>query len=194
MDSSFNEDESVPAGSLISLNPRRTGLSPIQIEIIEIFIHLAHLAGMPRSLGEIYGFVFSSATPVSFDDVVAKLNISTGSASQGLRQLRSIGALKTAYVPGDRRDHYQPEIDLRKLVDGLAKAMIEDQLRNGNERLSRLEEWMLSFRESPRATIDFFEDRIAILRAWHSCAKDAFPMLFEILRPIESENRIRKLA
>jgi DNA-binding transcriptional regulator GbsR (MarR family) len=47
---------------------------------------------------------------LSFDELGERLQISKGSVSQGLKVLRQLGAVKLHYVPGSRRDHYQPEL------------------------------------------------------------------------------------
>ena len=43
------------------------------------------------------------------------LKISKGSASQGLRALRQLGAVSSVFEPGDRKERFVAEIRLRKL-------------------------------------------------------------------------------
>src|SRR4029450_3850395 len=86
-------------------------LSSIEVEAIDLFVSAVRLLGLPRSLGELYGLLFISPGPLSIDDLVERLRISKGSASQGLKALRQIGAVKVTYVPGDRRDHYIAETE-----------------------------------------------------------------------------------
>ena len=52
--------------------------------------------GVPKSVGQIYGLLYASPEPLSFSDIVERLEISKGSASQGLQLLRSLGAIKVA--------------------------------------------------------------------------------------------------
>jgi hypothetical protein len=52
--------------------------------------------GIPKSIGQIYGVLYASATPLSFSDIVGRLEISKGSVSQGLQLLRSLGAINVA--------------------------------------------------------------------------------------------------
>lgn len=61
-----------------------------------MFADLVVLLGLPKSMGEIYGFVFAAAEPPSFADIEQKLGLSKGSVSQGLRALRELGAIKEA--------------------------------------------------------------------------------------------------
>lgn len=153
----------------------------IQVEFIDLFIHLANVIGIPRSVGEIYGFVFSSAAPVAFEEVVSGLRISNGSASRGLRILRAIGAVNTTYIAGDRRDFYLAETDLRKLGGGVFKVLIEDRLLNGETRLSRLADRISSLENTAPSAHEFLKDRVDRLRFWHGRAKAAVPTVLGIL-------------
>src|SRR5436190_23572761 len=96
--------------------PIVTPLTSLETEIIDFFVQLSRLLGQPRSLAEIYGLLFISARPLAMDHLIERLNLSKGSASQGLKFLRNIGAVKTVYVPGDRRAHYEAVAELRNLV------------------------------------------------------------------------------
>jgi HTH-type transcriptional regulator, glycine betaine synthesis regulator len=60
-------------------------LSPWETSTIQLFIRAASLIGLPRSVGEIYGFLFCAQSPQTFDDLSARLGISRGSVSQGLK-------------------------------------------------------------------------------------------------------------
>ena len=73
------------------------------------------LLGLPRSVGEIYGLLYFNPEALTMDQVASRLEISIGSASQGLKTLRSLKAVKTSYVQGDCRDHYLAESEFRRL-------------------------------------------------------------------------------
>src|SRR5436853_1761730 len=90
-------------------------LSPLETEIIDLFVQVSRLLGQPRSLAEIYGLLFISARPLAMDDLIERLRLSKGSASQGLKFLRNTGAVRTVYVAGDRRAHYEAVAELRNL-------------------------------------------------------------------------------
>ena len=104
--------------------PVKVELAPFQQECINFFVHAAQALSVPRSVGEIYGLLYSSGEPLTMDDVVERLSISKGSASQGLRTLRDIGAVRTTYVAGDRRDFFVAETELRKLAFGFLRESI----------------------------------------------------------------------
>jgi DNA-binding transcriptional regulator GbsR (MarR family) len=121
----------------VPLNPE--SLTQFQVEVISLFISAAIALSLPKSLGEIYGLFFSTEEPLAFEDVVEKLQISRGSASEGIRRLRAVGALIPIDVPGHRREHFTAETSLRKLATGYLQDRIYPQLESGEQRLRDLD-------------------------------------------------------
>jgi HTH-type transcriptional regulator, glycine betaine synthesis regulator len=109
-----------------------------EAEVISIFVQMAQTLGAPRSLGEIYGLLFSTPRPLSFQEIVDQLKMSKGSVSQGLRFLRSVGAIKPVVVAGDRKEYYEPVVELRALVSGFLKERINPQLETWGARAKAL--------------------------------------------------------
>ena len=97
------------------------GQRNLELESIDFFVRLMSVLGMPRSVGEIYGLLYFSKDSLPMDQIASRLGISIGSASQGLRTLRSLKAVRTAYVAGDRRDHYFAETEFRRLFSNFIK-------------------------------------------------------------------------
>ena len=58
------------------------------------------------------------------DEVVEILKISKGSASQGLRALRQLGAVSSVFSSGQRKERFDAEIRLRELVGFLREQQI----------------------------------------------------------------------
>src|SRR5881296_1810828 len=130
-------DQKEPGKSPAELKPAAR-LSPLETEIIDFFVQLSRLLGQPRSLAEIYGLLFISARPLAMDDLIERLRMSKGSASQGLKFLRNVGAVKMVYVPGDRRVHYEAVAELRNLITRFLREQIVPHLNSGQERLERI--------------------------------------------------------
>ena len=68
------------------------------------------------------------------------LQISKGSASQGLRALRQLGAVSSNYATGDRKERFVAEIRLRKLVRGFLREHADPHLEKGGARLNQIKE------------------------------------------------------
>ena len=65
--------------------------------VIDLFINAAISFGLPKSYGQIYGLLFCRDESLAMDEVMQLLKISKGSASQGLRALRQLGAVCTGF-------------------------------------------------------------------------------------------------
>jgi len=63
----------------------------VEQQVVDLFVDGVRVLGLPGSVGEIYGLLFISREPLSLDDLVRRLKISKGSASQGLRALKAAG-------------------------------------------------------------------------------------------------------
>lgn len=155
------------------------GLTSLQREVVDFFVDGVKVLGLPRSLGEIYGLLFISTEPLSLDDLVRDLGISKGSASQGLRTLRTLGAVREASGNGDRRTYYEPAVDLKKLVGGFIREQVRPHLDSGKTKLQSIAE-TASLTADP-VDREFFTDRIERLESWMKRGGQVLPMLQKIL-------------
>jgi HTH-type transcriptional regulator, glycine betaine synthesis regulator len=156
-----------------------TGLTNLQRQVVDFFVDGVRVLGLPRSLGEIYGLLFISNEPLSLDDLVCDLGISKGSVSQGLRTLRTLGAVREAPGNGDRRTYYEPAVDLKRLVGGFIREQVRPHLDSGKTKLQ-------SIADTARQTTDpvereFFNDRIERLESWMKRGGQVLPLLQKML-------------
>jgi DNA-binding transcriptional regulator GbsR (MarR family) len=147
--------------------------------MIDVFVRAAGLIGLPRSIGEIYGLLFCAAKPLTFDELVERLQISKGSVSQGLKVLRQLGAVKLHYVPGSRRDHYEPELSMKRLVRGFIKDQFEPHLSSGAQCLESLE--TLIAEEADDALRTHALARLGTLRSWQERTHKLMPIAMAVL-------------
>lgn len=110
-----------------------------EIAVIDLFLNAANSFGLPKSYGQIYGLLFCRDQSLSMDEVMQFLQISKGSASQGLRALRQLGAVSSVFEPGDRKERFVAEIRLRKLVGGFLREQADPHLDKGVGRLKQIE-------------------------------------------------------
>lgn len=152
-------------------------LTPLEREVVDFFVVLAQGLGLPRSLGEIYGLAYASEQPISFADVCGRLAMSKGSASQGLRTLVSLGALRPVYAPRDRREHFEPEASLKKLAGRFIADRIRPHIDHGKVRIGRIEEAL----EHEGSAGPVLRRRVGSLRSWHRKAALFQPLLTRFL-------------
>lgn len=166
----------VPATDDVAAERR---LSPTQVEVVELCADAVQQLGLSRSVGQIFGVIYSSPQPLAFADVVALLGISNGSASQGLRFLRELGAVRLVDDPVGRRERFVPETELRRLLGGVLKHRVRDPLEAGAARLAQLEARLAAGDEPDR---EFLTQRVDSLRVWHRKALHFLPLLQVFLR------------
>jgi DNA-binding transcriptional regulator GbsR (MarR family) len=77
---------------------------------------LMELWGFRRQLGRVWAVLFLSEVPLAAPELCARLEISTGLLSMTLAELRRWGVVRTVDVPGDRKEHYEPETNVWRLV------------------------------------------------------------------------------
>lgn len=154
-------------------------MTAFQRECVNVFVHAAQALSVPRSVGEIYGLLYGSDEPLTMDDVIERLGMSKGSASQGLRWLRSVNAVRSTYVAGDRRDHFVAETELRRLAGGFLRESIEPRVGRGSDYLERLEE---TVPELPAGSARrFAEERLHKLRRWHRLVTRLLPLVVRLV-------------
>ncbi len=154
------------------------GMSPLEVEAIDFFISFVRLLGMPKSVGEIYGLLFASPEPLALDALMDRLHMSKGAASQGLKVLRSFGAVRKVYVPGDRRDHYVADFELSKFASAFIKEEVQPHLDSGAARIARMEQHLTKL---PKAERDAASARLAKLRHWKEKGEAMLPWLLKFL-------------
>lgn len=152
-------------------------LSELEKEVVDIFVRIAGTLSLPRSVGELYGVLFISPEPMCIDDLMRKLKISKGSTSQGLKILRSFGAVNPVYMPGDRRDFFAAEAQLRKIVSGFVNEQLRPHLDSGRERIARLEELAKTSGNS-----EFLIGRIDRLKGWQKHAGALLPFALNFIK------------
>ena len=150
-------------------------------ECAKFFGETARVIGVPPSVGQIYGLLYASPEPLSFTDIVGQLNISNGSASQGLQLLRSLGAVRSLEVENDRREYFEPELGLRRLVGGVLRERIVPLATAGSDRLEGLRD----LAERSGAAKNFHLKRVRQLTIWRKRLRLVLPVLDTLLGPKE---------
>ena len=154
-------------------------VTDLERQVIDLFVDGVRVLGLPGSVGEIYGLLFISRDPLSLDDLVQRLGISKGSASQGLRALRTLGAVRETEVPGMRRAHYVAAIELKRLAGGFIREQVRPHLDSGQLKVGRLFE-SVAAEEDPEARA-FYDERIGKLDNWMKRARMMLPLMQKVL-------------
>ena len=166
--------EAAPA----KLKTNKESLSDLEVESIELFIGFFKLIGLQKSVGEIYGLLFVSSRALAMDDIVRRLGISLGAASQGLKVLRSVGAVKSVYTPGDRRDHYVADLELSKFASAFIQEELKPRLDRALERIGTMQNLASEMEPEDRSAAG---ERLERLKHWLERGESMLPWLLKFL-------------
>lgn len=151
--------------------------------MVTFFVDAADLLGVPKSVAAIYGVIFASVTPLSFSEITARLNLSGGSVSQGIKLLREMGAIKAVPPEGEGesrgRDRFVPDLELRQLMRRFIEQRLEAQLDRGDRNLENLATTASAYAPDNH---DLIAQRLSKLRRWHSRARAVIPLVKTALK------------
>jgi len=156
-------------------------------ECVAFFAEIVQLFGIPKSVGQIYGLLYASPQPLGFTAIFECLEISKGSACQGLQLLRSLGAINEAEAKDGtaRGVAYEAELSLRQLVTGVLQERLAPLASAGAQRLKRLKE----LAEQAPDNNKFYLERTNQLENWRKRFTTVMPLLTALLGPRKKKSR-----
>jgi HTH-type transcriptional regulator, glycine betaine synthesis regulator len=101
-----------PAGA----TPASAALARADLAVADAVGALMVLWGFRRQLGRIWAVLFLSDRALCAPELCQRLRISTGLLSMSLAELRRWGVVRGVAVPGDRKEHFQAETNVWRLV------------------------------------------------------------------------------
>jgi DNA-binding transcriptional regulator GbsR (MarR family) len=105
--------------SLGSAAPRHAtsfALQHVELRVADAVGGLMELWGFRRQLGRVWAVLFLSERPLAAPELCRRLQISTGLLSMSLSELRRWGVVRSVSIPGDRKEHFQAETNVWKMV------------------------------------------------------------------------------
>jgi len=96
--------------------------------------------GINRTMAQIHALLLVSADPLSQDDIMEELNISRGNTNMNIRELINWGLVDRIILPGERKEFFQAEKDIWKVVKQIVKERKKRELDPMLKLLNQLEE------------------------------------------------------
>ena len=118
--------------------PSARTLSAHEIELGEFFVQMAGILGVPRSVAQIYALLYVSGSPQDFEQIQAKLGMSKGSVSQGLKFLRDHEMILAVKAKGVRRERWEPTPSLAASLVNLVRSQVLPALQQSTPVLQRV--------------------------------------------------------
>jgi DNA-binding transcriptional regulator GbsR (MarR family) len=77
--------------------------------------------GVNRSVSQIHALLYLSEKPLTAEDIAAKLGMARSNVSTSIKELQSWDLIRRVPVLGDRREHFEAEVDVWEMVMRIAK-------------------------------------------------------------------------
>jgi DNA-binding transcriptional regulator GbsR (MarR family) len=160
------------------------GNDPIEaaeLRVAEVIGSLMEFWGFKAVLGRLWTVLYLSPEPLSAAELGERLSISTGAVSMALGDLQKWGVIKKAWRPGERRDYYEPETSIWKMV---SRVFRERELGYVREAIAAFEAAIKQIAQArPRASseekkrLKFIEGRLSSLLTLSRLGESLLSML-----------------
>jgi DNA-binding transcriptional regulator GbsR (MarR family) len=87
-----------------------------ELRVAEVIGGLMEFWGFKAVMGRLWTILYLSPEPLAAATLSEKLSLSTGAISMALTDLQKWGVVKKSWRPGERRDYYEAETSVWKMV------------------------------------------------------------------------------
>lgn len=140
-----------------------------ELAAVDMVGRLMEFWGFKRHLGRLWTLLFFSEEPLSAADLSERLGLSASAVSATLAELTRWRAVRKTWVPGERRDYYEAETSIWKMVTGVVAQRELALVREARDAFADAEEVLRdAARSAPpaeRRRLEFVLRRLATLRA-----------------------------
>ena len=157
---------------------------------IEGIGRLSSTLGFSKVMGQLYALLYLSEKPLSLDDMVKRLAISKGSASINIRELEEKGAVKKIWMKGSRKNFYEAETDLTKIVRSRITLSVRWRMDEIGNIIQKSEELLQNAKENSndseeRRKIKFYNQRLKEMKRLYRRANSLLGKLLLFTKTIK---------
>jgi len=161
--------------------PKRKIPDPDQ-QVAELLGRLVSFWGFRRNLGRLWAVLYLSPEPLGAAELVDRLGMSTGAVSMALNDLLDWGVIRRREVSGVRRDLYEAEEDLWKMISGVLRQREWHELEEANDALTQAEQALAKSHEpGPLTRYRRIRELRQLLTAFH----DGLSLVLDLETPDE---------
>ena len=133
--------------------------------------------GFNNIMAQLYAILYLSNRPLSLDDMAERLRISKGSASINIRAVERYGAVRRIWVKGSRKDYYEAETDIAKVIKDRIISMAQRRISEIDDILKSSYQ-ILDLINTPdkeeEEAINVFKERLDKLKELHRQAQSLY--------------------
>ena len=133
-------------------------------EVADAVGSLMEFWGFKRVMGRIWALLYLRGEPLVAADLCEQLDISTGAASMALAELEHWAVVRRSRKPGDRREYFEAETDIWKMISRVLRERELLQIERALEIFDRAREQLQrSGAPGEQARLSLVADRIGRL-------------------------------
>ena len=133
--------------------------------------------GLNNIMAQLYAILYLSDKPLSLDNMVERLKVSKGCVSVNIRALERYGAVRKIWVKGSRRDYYEAEANISKVIIDRIKSMTQSRLSEVDDMVNSSSHALKAVNPSDKEekeAIKVFKQRLDRLKNLQSKARSLF--------------------
>ena len=142
--------------------------------------------GINKTMAQIHALLYVSEEPLDTDEIMEILRISRGNANMNLRSLINWDLAHKIHLPGSRKDYYEGEKDVWKIMARIIKERqkreikpIEEQLQSCLDILVQGDTQKELLSEKEREYYNRIDNLIELLRTFEDFFEALFPFIQE---------------
>jgi len=117
--------------------------------------------GFKRNMGRLWVFLYLEDRPLSAAEIGERLSLSSGAVSMLVNEMEEWGALKKAWVPGERREYFEPETSIWKMVSRVFRERELGWIQAAHEAFESARQSLAADGPGEGARAKLIEERIA---------------------------------
>jgi DNA-binding transcriptional regulator GbsR (MarR family) len=147
--------------------PTDDDIQAAELRVAEVIGGLMEFWGFKAVLGRLWTILYLSPEPLPAAELGERLQASTGAVSMALADLQKWGVVRKAWRPGERRDFYEPETSIWKMVTRVFRERELAYVRSAIEAFEQARKQLTKARANAdsdgKKRIKFVDGRLASL-------------------------------
>lgn len=169
--------EAIDSGAILSHISVMTEITdnavPLPIAVQQFVLHWGEMGGqwgVNRSVAQIHALLYLSDRPLNAEEISDTLRIARSNTSNSLKELLGWKLIRRVPVMGDRRDHYEAEVDLMQMLTRIAQGRKEREIDPAVAALKVCTEEAkrdAAISDTARARITAMQDFVVTIDDWY---------------------------
>ncbi len=162
-----------------------TKLENAQHRFMEGIGTLCDSFGLNKFIAQLYALLYLSERPLSLDDMASKLKVSKGNISLNIRELEKWGAVRNIWVKGSRKDYYEANLDVKKVMAGKLKSGVQRRMAEVSDMISEFKRIIQSasseLTDEEKGIVKIYEERLKKIEELEALVSNAMSLADKLL-------------